>query len=161
MLGHRSKKTSMLRITGLCAGNSPGTGEFPAQMASNAENVSIWWRHHEWAECSLIIGTGYRVQVFAWSLIAQSVCQQAFSLLAILCLRPWVRILHAAEEDNLSPFHSNITCLCQTIQINPLRAKFFRWSINIYLHFVSFLHIGTTQVVEIFPQIRQEPTYSA
>ena len=27
-------------------GNSPLTGEFPAQMASNAENVSIWWRHH-------------------------------------------------------------------------------------------------------------------
>ena len=24
-----------------------GTGEFPAQIASNAENVSIWWRHHE------------------------------------------------------------------------------------------------------------------
>ena len=22
------------------------TGEFPTQMASNAENVSIWWRHH-------------------------------------------------------------------------------------------------------------------
>ena len=42
----RSKKTSKLRVTGLCAGNSPGTGEFPAQMASNAENVFIWWRHH-------------------------------------------------------------------------------------------------------------------
>ena len=28
-------------------GNSPGTGEFPAQMASKAENVSIWWRHHD------------------------------------------------------------------------------------------------------------------
>ena len=26
------------------------------------------------------------------------------SLLAIWCLRPWVRILHSAEEDNLSPF---------------------------------------------------------
>ena len=25
----------------------PVTGEFPAQRASNAENVSIWWRHHE------------------------------------------------------------------------------------------------------------------
>ena len=23
-----------------------GTGEFPAQITSNAENVSIWWRHH-------------------------------------------------------------------------------------------------------------------
>ena len=42
----RSKKTSKLRVTGLCVGNSPGTGQFPAQMASNAENVSIWWRHH-------------------------------------------------------------------------------------------------------------------
>ena len=42
----RSKKTSMLRETGLCAGNSPVTGEFPAQMASNAENASNWWRHH-------------------------------------------------------------------------------------------------------------------
>ena len=46
LFGHRSKKTSKLRVTGLCVGNSPVTGEFPAQMASNAENVSIWWRHH-------------------------------------------------------------------------------------------------------------------
>ena len=42
----RSNKTSKLRVTGLCAGNSPVAGEFPAHMASNAENVSIWWRHH-------------------------------------------------------------------------------------------------------------------
>ena len=42
----RSKKTSKLRVTGLCVWNSPGTGEFPAEMASNADNVSIWWRHH-------------------------------------------------------------------------------------------------------------------
>ena len=44
---HRSQKTSKLRVTDLCAGNSPEAGEFPAQMASNTENVSIWWRHHE------------------------------------------------------------------------------------------------------------------
>ena len=43
----KSKKTSKLRVTGHCAGNSPGTGEFPAQMASYAENISIWWRHHD------------------------------------------------------------------------------------------------------------------
>ena len=47
LFGRRSQKTSELRVTGLCAGSSPGTGEFPAQMASNAENVSIWWRHHD------------------------------------------------------------------------------------------------------------------
>ena len=42
----RTKKTSNLRVTSLCEGNSPVTGQFPAQMASNAENASIWLRHH-------------------------------------------------------------------------------------------------------------------
>ena len=41
------KKTSKLRVTGHCEGNSPVTGEFPARRVSNAENVSIWWRHHD------------------------------------------------------------------------------------------------------------------
>ena len=27
-------------------GEFTGTGELPAQKASNAENISIWWRHH-------------------------------------------------------------------------------------------------------------------
>ena len=43
--GADQKKKSKLCITGLCVWNSPVTGEFPAQMASNAENVSIWWCH--------------------------------------------------------------------------------------------------------------------
>ena len=42
----RSEKTLKLRGTGLCAGNSPETGEFLAQKAGNAENASIWWHHH-------------------------------------------------------------------------------------------------------------------
>ena len=46
----RSKNISKLRVTGLCEGNSPVTGEFPAPMASNAENVPIWWRHHDIAK---------------------------------------------------------------------------------------------------------------
>ena len=47
LFGLRSKKTSKLRVAGLCVGNSPVTGEFSAQMASNAEIVSIWWCHHD------------------------------------------------------------------------------------------------------------------
>ena len=35
-----------LRHWPLC-GEFTGTGEFPAQRASNAENISIWWRHHD------------------------------------------------------------------------------------------------------------------
>ena len=48
---HRSKKTSKLRITGFCEGNPSVTGEFPAQRASNTENISIWWRHHNVCVC--------------------------------------------------------------------------------------------------------------
>ena len=46
LFGRTSKKTSKLHVTGLCEENSPVTGEFPVQRASNAENVSILWRHH-------------------------------------------------------------------------------------------------------------------
>ena len=42
LFSRRPKKTPKLRITGLCEGNSPVTGEFHAQRASNVENVSVW-----------------------------------------------------------------------------------------------------------------------
>ena len=55
LFGRRSKKTSKLRVTGLCEGNSLVTGEFHAQRASNAENVFIWWRHHDMLTGSLCL----------------------------------------------------------------------------------------------------------
>ena len=42
----RSKKTSKLRVTGLCGGNSPVTDGFHSQRASHVENASIYWRNH-------------------------------------------------------------------------------------------------------------------
>ena len=44
--------------------------------------------------------------------------------------------------------------------INPLRAKFFRGNINIYLHFMSLLHIDMTQVFKLLPQVRPGLEYS-
>ena len=66
---HRSKKTSKLCVTGLCAGNSPGTSEFPAQMASNAENVSIWWRYHEL--CFVQFWNSYE---FCYEILSYALC---------------------------------------------------------------------------------------
>ena len=61
LFSRRSKNTSKLCVTGLCGGSSPVTGEFPVQRVSNAENVSIWWRHHDsvvhhlyWDNCVML-----------------------------------------------------------------------------------------------------------
>ena len=52
----RSKKTSKLRVIGLCEGNSPVTGEILTQRASNAENV--WYFHLMTSSCVLTFGGG-------------------------------------------------------------------------------------------------------
>ena len=59
LFGRRSKKTSKFRVTGLCAGNSPVTDEFPAHMASNAKKISIWWRHHVYHMTKLTLKTWF------------------------------------------------------------------------------------------------------
>ena len=103
----RSKKTSKLRVTGLCAGNSPVTGEFPAQMASNTENVSIWWRHHgRWWYVRMM---GHLVMVLV--------------LFAILAFHLWLmmnRFYHVYEADLYDHNKTN----CTTFK------KYFQWYLN-------------------------------
>ena len=93
LFGRRSKKTSKLCVTGPCVGNSPGTGEFPAQRASNAENVSIWWRHHDsdstWV--SLTHGISNHLNCLFKSLLRQQHRKyQCSTLLALYEGNPWM-----------------------------------------------------------------------
>ena len=67
------------------------------------------------------------------------------SRLWVLSLTSWIQIWRYVEFVG--------------VRFNPLHAKFFRGNKNIYLHFMLFLHIDMTQVVEILPQVRQELTY--
>ena len=41
------------------------------------------------------------------------------------------------------------------VGFKPLHAKFFRGSINVYLHFISFLHTDQAQMVEIISRVKQ------
>ena len=45
IIGQFHYSLTKFRATGLFYGNPPVTGGFPSQRASNAENVSMWWRH--------------------------------------------------------------------------------------------------------------------
>ena len=58
-------------------------------------------------------------------------------------------------QDNSSSDGWEVTCF-----ITPLHAKFIQREQNTNLHFMSFLHIDMTLVVEIFPQVRPGHTYS-
>ena len=62
----KSKNTSKLRVTGLCEGNSPVTGEFPAQRTSNVKNVPC---------DGIIMGMPYFFPYLWTSLESRSVCQ--------------------------------------------------------------------------------------
>ena len=95
-------------------------------MLNYAIGKKLWLSEHSYIMVQISImfksllvihQTAYSSYVVIPSHIIYTI-QIAFSLLANRCRRLWVRILHSAEEDNLYPFDSNITCLCQSIQIN-------------------------------------------
>ena len=50
----RHQMETFSTLLAFCAGNSPETGEFPAQNASDLANVSIWWRHNAKSPASLL-----------------------------------------------------------------------------------------------------------
>ena len=85
----RSKKTSKIHVTGLCARNSLVTNEFPALMASNAENISIWWSHQgqRWKRSSRAVSirpNGIIINGFV----------QCFSLAICKWCVPWLATRH-------------------------------------------------------------------
>ena len=73
--------------------------------------------------------------------------------------RAFCPTLPCARIDFNSMQHS-VLKLVYGPAINPLGDDFLRGSINMYLHFISFLRIDVTQVVEILPHVRQGPTSS-
>ena len=89
------KKTSKLRVTGLCVGNSTGTSEFPSQRASNAENVSIWWRHHAQLKSRI-----QSIQVIPFTLYNPSQQLDGFKTKLANTTREWSSSTHLAQLIN-------------------------------------------------------------
>ena len=120
--GHRPKKTSKLCVTGLCEGNSPGIGEFPAQRANNAENVSIWWRHHGisfpiWLDLNCHVVSRY----------VQSLICSACIYMYLICTRMHMTCRY---------FHSSIFLLIALLYIWPYVRRF------IAIHFTVTQHVS-------------------
>ena len=72
----------------------------------------------EWDGCSLIILSSYCVRVFSLILDSSVGLSASIQSAGDLVSETLVRILHSAEEDNLSPLDSKIACPCQSFEIN-------------------------------------------
>ena len=85
--GVDQRKKSKLHVTCLWAGNSPVACEFPAQRANNAENVSIWWRHHDLQECVHVVYLPYLLQKSTQVKNPLSSCSKSFGLRLITTIQ--------------------------------------------------------------------------
>ena len=134
-----SSHGNIFRVTGHLCGEFTGPGEFPTQRpVTRGFDVFFYLRLNNGCVNNRKAGVlrRYRAHcdvIVMWNL---GVCTD------------W---MPAHKPTELPWINQNF---------NPLPATFLRGNINLYLHFVLFPHIYTTQVVEILPQIRQEPTYS-
>ena len=103
------------------------------QMASNAENVSIWWRHYE---------------NFNGTLPHSPVILHEY---------------HSKIKKNQpllsTNFERSINKCCNEL-FYPLTCLMFHRKHKMYLQFTSFLHTDMRRVVEIISHVRQELTYS-
>ena len=88
------------------AGNSPVTGEFPLEMASNAENASFWWRRHAFY---VIFCTAYMIgSVFprpraGYRRLFRNRRKSFWSKgLVGLSLRMWLSTKHASDGSSIN-----------------------------------------------------------
>ena len=94
-----SKKISKPRVTSLCDGNSPVTCEFPTQMASSAENVSIWWRHHGRKVMWFLVQDAHRL--YRWVTKIPGLFHTPIIMLCLFCILYLTQTMHPATRLNI------------------------------------------------------------
>ena len=134
----RSKKTLKLCVTGLCEGNSPVTGEFPAQKASNVENVSIWWRHlfklwltfflsHSNTACKTVqfervLTTASSIQMYIDGLMQD--CSNSSALA--------MELLQSCTTPSLCGKWVRMMAICSAVRSRQLLMMYDVWSTKVY-----------------------------
>ena len=68
----RSKNIPKLRVTCLCGGNAPMAVGFSSQRNSNAQNVPIWWRHHD------ILAHGILLKIIHLYFVMSNLCEKCY-----------------------------------------------------------------------------------
>ena len=108
--GTDSKLTSKFCITGLCQGNQLVTGEFLEQRASDTDNLSIWWHHHDIFKAGCLSISTYQGSVKMWRHLTVSVHPTGADALVPHDIKPpSTTDLCWLQHDHTLPF--SICCL--------------------------------------------------
>ena len=107
------------------SGDSPGTGEFPAQMASNAENVSIWWRHHMNRLYIFLLTSVYTVSLHMSTLVVEShiatlLVNTTHAIFTCACFNsypPGQNVRYFADDILKSIFLNEMICILIQISV--------------------------------------------
>ena len=102
----RSKERSKLCVTGLWGENTPATGEFPAQRASNAENVSLCWRHHAFDHRVAGVCAYRHDDLLVWIIRTTSPCGKTSHCEGTCCRLVWNRFHWNGNVFILAKFSS-------------------------------------------------------
>ena len=139
----RSKKPSKLLVTGLCAGNSPVSGKFPAQMVSNAENVSIWWRHHDQLANRLAGTKKNHFFAKSQSSLYLFICSLMLSKTKTRWIQTSIASFHRAKYSNPVLWcHANV----RSKRCDIIFDCFSTWYVDIYEHMREYI-FPVTQLI--------------
>ena len=111
-----SNKTSKLRVTGLCEGNSPVTDEFPSQRASNAEMFPF-------DDVTMMIPV--KCESKRKTLYLKYVFKRAIYQMSAILSQPLCQWLHRSQTEHCFQREFN-----NKHQINILRIRYLRKLIN-------------------------------
>ena len=130
--------------------------------ARESNSTKTWWRHQmETFSALLAICVRGIHRSLVNSLHKGQWCGAlAFSLICAW-INGWINTWGWWFGTPLRPLwrHCNEPLLICVGLFKPLRTKFARGNVKMYLQFISFLHTDMTKVVDILSHIRQEFTY--
>ena len=114
----------------------------------------------------VILWNFYQVSNVKWGVFTEQICLWKATMhvkftLSLIVPDKWNVLFYVAQANGESITRlSTVNSFYGFVPSCPLRTKFLRENINIYLHFMSFLHTNKTQVAEIRPRVRREPAFS-
>ena len=135
-----------------------------AQKGENSKvlyhHAKYSWKWKPWGNLLIVAWmAGWLACALPLEYIYGSVCETKAEWIYEFCWEIILALVSSYEADR-GPASNLVNMKRISWSMSTLYVLLFlRGNINIYLHFMSFLHIDLTQVVKILSQVRQGPTY--